>query len=106
MGKQGADLVVRNRELLFGIFKMTKQSSAMDFKLGGEQTLDRVDFDHFNRTSLMRLRGCYETKDGTNEIHELFSKLAQLKPMSVSIDLLKVHHSTEDGNVVQPVDNE
>jgi len=53
LGKQGAQIVLRNRDLLNEIFSSAKQKSAMNFKLNDKLTLDMIDVDHFDMTGLM-----------------------------------------------------
>ena len=57
MGKEGARLVLKNRELLFKIHELSNQSSAIDFKMNDGLGLDLVDLSHLNSVNFLRLNG-------------------------------------------------
>ena len=89
LGKQGANMVINNKELLFRIHKLSGKSSSMLFRLNDYLMVDKIDIDHLKMVDFMRIRGAYAMRDDSWRI---FSDLKDFKNFCVSISELKVLH--------------
>ena len=63
LGKQGAKLVIKNREIMFKIHEHSGTSTNMSFKIGNSISLDLIDMEHLKTVGLLRLRGNGEITD-------------------------------------------
>ena len=95
LGKQGANMVINNKELLFRIHKLSGKSSSMLFKMNDYLMINKIDIEHLKMVDFMRIRGAYAMRDDSWKI---FSELKDFKNFCVSISELKVLHVSTFGN--------
>lgn len=67
LGKQGARMVMQNRDLLFRIHRGNNQSSSVVFKMNDKLSLGFVDQVHLHNVNLMKITGGLELTDCPNE---------------------------------------
>ena len=67
LGKQGAKLVLKNREILTRITQFANQSSAINFHLSDKLSLKEINIEHLSNVNIFTLSGSYEFTDEIGE---------------------------------------
>ena len=63
LGKQGLNLILSNKELLYRIHRLSGKSSAMVFKMNDNLPISIIESGHLNMVNFMRVRGTHTIRD-------------------------------------------